>query len=50
VLKNLWRLILIDGRLDKHEEHFVRIISNNLHLEHNDLIAAKIEVKKEMGM
>jgi len=49
VLKNLWRLILIDGKLDKHEEYFVRKISNNLHLEHKDLIAAKMEVKKEMG-
>lgn len=50
VLKNLWRLILIDGKLDKHEEYFVRKISNNLHLEHRDLIAAKMEVKKEMGI
>jgi len=49
VLKNLWRLILIDGKLDKHEEYFVKKISNNLRLEHRDLIAAKMEVKKEMG-
>ncbi|MCK5345210.1 MAG: TerB family tellurite resistance protein, partial [Candidatus Heimdallarchaeota archaeon] len=40
VLKNLWKLILLDGKLDKHEEYFVRKISNNLHLEHRDLIAA----------
>ena len=50
VLKNLWKLILIDGKLDKHEEYFVRKISNNLHLEHKDLISAKMEVKKEMGI
>ena len=49
VLKNLWRLILIDGKLDKHEEYFVRKISNNLNLEHRDLIAAKMDVKNEMG-
>ena len=50
VLKNLWRLILVDGKLDKHEEYFVRKISNNLNLEHKDLIAAKMEVKKEIGI
>lgn len=49
VLKNLWRLILVDGKLDKHEEYFVRKITQNMHLEHKDLIAAKMEVKKEMG-
>ena len=50
ILKNLWKLILIDGKLDSHEEFFVRRISGNLHLEHQDLIAAKMEVKKEMGI
>lgn len=48
VLKNLWRLILIDGKLDAHEEYFIRTISRNLHMEHSDLIAAKMEIKEEM--
>jgi len=47
IIKNLWRLAYADGRLDKYEEYFLRIINQNLHLEHADMIAAKLEVKKE---
>ncbi len=47
VLKNLWRLVFADGTLDKYEEYFVRKISGNLHMEHSDMIAAKMEVKAE---
>ncbi len=50
VLKNLWRLILVDGKLDAHEEYFIRKVSGNLHMEHKDLIAAKLEIKKEMNL
>ncbi|MBN1300868.1 MAG: TerB family tellurite resistance protein [Melioribacteraceae bacterium] len=49
ILKNLWKLILIDGKLDSHEEYFIRKISNNLNMEHRDLISAKAEVKKEFN-
>lgn len=47
VLKNLWRLVFADGTLDKYEEYFIRKISGNLHMEHSDMIAAKMEVKAE---
>lgn len=47
ILKNLWRLVYADGKLDKYEEYFVRTISRNLHLEHSDMISAKLEIKKE---
>lgn len=50
VVKNLWRVILIDEKINKYEEHFIRKISNNLHLDHKDLIAAKMEVKEEMNI
>ena len=50
LVKNLWRLILVDEKIHKYEEHFVRTINNNFHLEHKDLIAAKLEVKSEMGL
>ena len=49
ILKNLWRLVYADGKLDKYEEYFIRTISKNLHLEHSDMIAAKLEVKEERG-
>ena len=48
VVKNLWRLVFADGNLDSYEEYFIRKISRNLHLEHSDMIAAKLEVKKEL--
>ena len=47
IIKNLWRLIFADNKLDKYEEYFVRKISKNLFLEHSDMIAMKLEVKKE---
>ncbi|MCF6269218.1 MAG: TerB family tellurite resistance protein [Melioribacteraceae bacterium] len=47
ILKNLWRLVFADGTLDKYEEYFMRTISKNLHLEHSDMIAAKLEAKGE---
>jgi uncharacterized tellurite resistance protein B-like protein len=50
IVKNLWRLILVDEKINKYEEHFVRTITNNFHLEHQDMIAAKLEVKEELGL
>jgi len=50
IVKNLWRLILVDEKINKYEEHFVRTINHNFHLEHQDMIAAKMEVKNEMGL
>ncbi|MBU1100496.1 MAG: TerB family tellurite resistance protein [Bacteroidetes bacterium] len=48
VLKNLWRIILADNKLDPHEEHFIKKIGGNLMFYHKDLIAAKMEVKNEL--
>ena len=47
ILKNLWRLVFADGKLDKYEEYFMRTITKNLHLEHADMIASKLEAKNE---
>lgn len=47
IIKNLWRLVFADGKLDKYEEYFMRTISRNLHLEHSDMIATKMEAKEE---
>lgn len=47
IIKNLWRLVFADGKLDKYEEYFMRTISKNLHLEHSDMIATKMEAKEE---
>lgn len=47
LMKNLWRLIYTDRRLDKYEDHLVKKIGTMLHLEHKDVIAAKLIIKEE---
>lgn len=50
LIKNLWRIAYIDGNLDKYEDHYIKKISNNLHLPNKERIAAKLEVKEELGI
>lgn len=50
MLKNLWKLIFIDGKLDAHEESLIRKITTMLNLEHRDMIDSKMIVKKELKM
>jgi len=40
-------LIYTDRRLDRYEDQLVKKIGTMLHLEHKDVIAAKLIVKKE---
>lgn len=50
IIKNLWQLAYVDGRLDKYEDYYIRKISSNLHVSDKDRIAAKLEVKEEMKL
>jgi uncharacterized tellurite resistance protein B-like protein len=49
LLKNLWRIVYEDGKLDSHEDRLIKIIGSTLILEHKDVIDAKLFVKQEMG-
>ncbi len=49
LMKNLWRLIYTDQKLDKYEDQLVKRLGTMLHLEHKDVIAAKLMVKGEIG-
>ena len=49
LMKNLWRLIYTDKKLDKYEDQLVKTLGTTLLLEHKDIIAAKLMVKEEMG-
>lgn len=49
LLKNLWRIIYEDGKLDSHEDRLIKIIGSTMNIEHKDIIAAKLFVKQEMG-
>jgi uncharacterized tellurite resistance protein B-like protein len=48
LMKNLWRLIYTDQKLDKYEDQLVKKLGMMIHLEHKDVIGAKLMVKKEM--
>ena len=47
LLKNLWRLIYTNDTVDMNEDHLMKKIANTLNMEHSDIIAAKLMVKKE---
>ncbi len=49
LMKNLWRIIYEDGKLNSHEDRLIKIIGSTLNLEHKDVIDAKLFVKQEMG-
>jgi len=49
LLKNLWRIVYEDGKLDSHEDRLIKIIGSTLNLDHKDVIGAKLFVKGEMG-
>jgi uncharacterized tellurite resistance protein B-like protein len=48
LMKNLWRIIYEDGKLDSHEDQLIKIIGSTLNLEHKDIIGAKLLVKQEL--
>jgi len=49
IVKNLWRLILVDDELHPFEDYLIRKISSSLNLLQKDMLSAKAEVEAEMG-
>lgn len=49
LMKNLWRIIYEDGKLDSHEDRLIKIIGSTLNLEHKNVIDAILFVKQEIG-
>ncbi|WP_245921515.1 TerB family tellurite resistance protein [Bowmanella denitrificans] len=45
MLENLWRLALVDGRLDVHEEHIIRRIADLLYIPHSQFIQTKLKAQ-----
>lgn len=41
VVEYMWRIAYADGRLDAHENHFMRKIADLLHIARADYVAAK---------
>ncbi|MBJ7551932.1 TerB family tellurite resistance protein [Marinomonas ostreistagni] len=48
LLKCLWRVAYADGKLDAHEDHRIRKISELLFMQHSEFIQAKLAVIEEM--
>jgi len=44
VIQSLWQIAYADGKVDSHEEHFLRKISDLLFLPHSEFIKAKLRV------
>lgn len=48
VLEDVWRIILLDGKLDKHEDHYAHKLADLLHLSHGQLIDAKLKAREQL--
>ncbi|MGB0495029.1 MAG: TerB family tellurite resistance protein [Kangiellaceae bacterium] len=41
MIEELWRVAFADGKLDAHEEHYIRKVNALIHVSHNDFMSAK---------
>jgi len=48
VLEAVWRIIYVDGQLEKHEDHFVRKLTHLLRLSHKEMIDAKLKAREQV--
>lgn len=48
ILESVWRIILLDGHLEDHENHFVHKLANLLGFSHKDLIDAKLKARRQL--
>lgn len=44
IIEMLWRIVYVDGKLDKYENHLMHKLANILRLSHEQLIEAKLKV------
>lgn len=49
VMEDVWRIILLDEQLDKHEDHYAHKLANLLRLSHQELIAAKLKARQQVA-
>ena len=50
LLKNLWRLIYTDKKLDKYEDRLIKIIGGMINIEHKQIINTKLLIRKELNL
>ena len=44
IMEAAWKIIYADEKLDKYEDHYVRVLASLLRLRHDDLIDAKMRI------
>jgi len=49
ILESVWQVILADGLLEAHEDHFVHKLASLFNLSHKDLIDAKARARKRLA-
>lgn len=49
IIESVWRIILLDGHLEAHEDHFAHKLANLLDLNHGELIEAKLKARKQIS-
>ena len=45
IIETLWRIVYVDGKMNKHEHYLMNKLKNLLRLSHGQLIDAKLKVK-----
>lgn len=48
VMEDVWRIIFMDGKLDKHEDYFAHKLANLLRLSHTEMVEAKLKAREAM--
>ncbi len=48
VMESVWRIILVDGHLEAHEDHLAHKLANLLRLTHKELIDCKLKARQQL--
>jgi uncharacterized tellurite resistance protein B-like protein len=49
IIETLWRMVYVDGKMDKYEHYLMSKLKNLLRLSHDQLINAKLKVLHSNG-
>ena len=44
IIETLWRIVYVDGKMDRYEHYLMNKLQNLLRLTHDQLIAAKLKI------
>ena len=49
VMEDVWRIILLDGQLEQHEDQYAHKLANLLRLSHDQMIDAKLKAREQVA-